>query len=424
LVIRLFVQFLSHSMAFIMKKLVSFVIWALAASVSIAFADLFPVREGNWWNFSFIKTIDGLEGSEIDSGAILWRIIQIIPGDDALYLIKIQQQRDLVRSMNNYINPVDSVFDPPRTTFDTLTLPANYLSNGLTFTNDSCIALLHEPQCAAGQCTLSTAQIQYHGKTITGYIVDPLPCRSKGASNPDCIASDRFTLADGIGPVAFKSGWSPCTFDLFVEEQWTLIDHHASDRWISPDTVAAGTLTTLTLSTLEYVFEPGAFVKNIAMGSNGILLTYMPVYDPSVRLAALYGHGVQIRFQLTAPAAGKYPVIAERLPMDCPTCGVSLPDIECIDTLVVTGPASIKGRVINGASGPIASARKINGTVVLYYADNFNGKEARLLDARGRLLARACVNAGKAVFNTRPLSPGKVVFISIGNKVAWRCVIQ
>jgi hypothetical protein len=414
-------------MGIIMNKFVLYVILALASNVTIAFADLFPVREGNWWNFSFTITVNGNESSEsaFDSGTVQWRIIQLIPGDDALYQIKIQQRRDLVRSGNNYINPVDSIFDPPRTTFDTLVLPASYLSNGLTFTNDSCIALLHEPQCTVtDQCTLSTTQILYHGKTITGYVVDPLSCRRKGTLNPDCIFSDRFTLADGIGPVAFKSGRSPCTFDLFVEEQWTLIDHHASNRWIEPDTITAGTSATLTLSTLEYVFEPGAFVKNIAMGSDGILLTYMPVYDPSVRLAALYGHGVQIRFPLTAPAAGKYPVIAERLPIDCPTCGVSLPDIECIDTLVVTGPAAIKGRVINGASGPIASVRKFNGAVVLYNAGDYNGREARLLDAQGRLLARAYVVAGKAVFDSKKLSSGKVVFISIGNKAAWRCAIQ
>jgi len=402
-----------------------YVILSFVMIASIAFADLFPVQEGNWWNFSFTNTQSGLEGSKFDSGTVQWRIIQLVPGDDATYWIKIQQRRDLVRSRNNFIQSVDSFFNPPRTSFDTLTLPADYLSNRLTFANDSCIALLHEPQCAAvDQCSLSTTQIQYHGKTITGYIVDPLPCRRKGASNPNCIASDRFTLADGIGPVAFKSGWPPCIYDLFSEEKWTLVDHHASNRWISPDTLTAGTKAALMLFTLEYVFHTDTFVKNITIDSNGIYLSYLPVYDPSVRLAALYGLPSQIRYPFTAPKAGKYPVFAESLPIDCPTCAAApLPNIECIDTLVVKDVAFIKDRPMSGAKGPFFSVRKINGTVVLSNANHFNGREARLLDAQGRLLDRAFIASGMAVFKVKRYAMGRVVFISLGNGAAWRQVM-
>lgn len=289
------------------------VVAAIVMTVTIAFADLFPVREGNWWRFTYAMTFGGLEGGlQIDSGTVQWRIIRIIvskndtAGKDA-YLIKIQQRRDLTRSRTTIItNPIivkDSLFNPPRGAIDTLILTRDsiqptgshlYLWNGIKLNKDSCVTLLHEPLCPADQCTLSTSQVLYKGTTITGYMVDPFPCRKKGTLAPNCIAPKRFTLADGIGPVAYELGLEPCIFDLNINEQWTLIDHHASNRWIEPDTITAGELATLTLSTLEYSCFPDSFDKNAEIASNGVSLVYKPVYNPAADCLPRYGVSASI----------------------------------------------------------------------------------------------------------------------------------
>lgn len=402
------------------------VVLLITIMAAVTFADLFPAREGNWWYFSYTITQGGLGSSRTDSGTVLWRIMQIMPGN-ASYWIKIQQRRDLVRSKTTLVtNPAtikDSLFDPARTTLDTLTLTGMYTNNGLILNNDSCVALLHEPLCAVGQCTLSTAQILYKGKTITGYIVDPLPCRGKGLSSTTCIAPKRFTQADGIGPVAFESSLSPCMEDAAIDERWTLIDHRASNRWISPDTITAGAAATLMLSTLEYTCSPDSFVKSSAIVPSPILLVYKPVYNPAADCNPHYGVTTTITYQFTAPAAGKYPVFIESQPSCSPLCAIASA-IECIDTLVVKGNVAVAGRSTTFGNSKTASVRKLEGLLILNIADNFNGREARFMDARGRLLSRAYVASGKAVFNAKMLSKGRFVFVAIGNEAAWQCLVQ
>jgi hypothetical protein len=404
---------------------IPYVVLAIVFIVTIAFADWFPVREGNWWWFNYTVSTGGLGGSKVDSGTVVWRITQIMYGNDT-YWIKVQQRRDLIRSKTTIItNPLivkDSLFDPARSTIDTLTLTGKYGRSGLTINNDSCITLLHQQRYTADQCTLITVQILYRGNSITCITVDPLPCRKKGSTNPNCVAPKRFTLADGIGPVAFESSMSPCIMDANSREQWTLIDHHALNRWIWPDTVIAGTIATITLSTLEYPCVPDSFVKSIAVGADSILLVYMPVYNPLKDCMIWDGFPTTISYQFTAPSAGKYPVFFESRPSCYPICDVSL-FTGCIDTLVVKGVSAIKEYAKHYANGTPPSLRRINGLLILYNAVNFNGKEARLLDARGRLLDRACVVEGKAIFKPKRFSIGKVILIAINNEAAWRYMI-
>jgi len=75
------------------------------------------------------------------------------------------------------------------------------------------------------------------------------------------------------------------------------------------------------------------------------------------------------------------------------------------------------GHIQNGAA-PLV--RKNNGSLVLYNAERLNGLNARLLDAMGRLLDRAFIVEGNAIFNVEKLSTRKIVFIAIGNGSAWR----
>jgi hypothetical protein len=207
--------------------------------------------------------------------------------------------------------------------------------------------------------------------------------------------------------------------EIVWNEQWTLIDHHASNEWISPDTVIAGSSITLTLSTLEYACVPDSFVKSVAMDSKGITFVYRPVYSPVKDCLAWYGTTSTIGYQLMAPAAGKYPVFIESQPSCAPLCKMAS-TIECIDTLVVTGPAAITGQAGHVQNGAAPLVRKNNGSLVLYNAERLNGLNARLLDAMGRLLDRAFIVEGKAIFNVEKLSTRKIVFIAIGNGSAWR----
>ena len=73
------------------------------------------------------------------------------------------------------------------------------------------------------------------------------------------------------------------------------------------------------------------------------------------------------------------------------------------------------GHVQNGAA-PLV--RKNNGSLVLYNAVRLNGLNARLLDAMGRLLDRAFIVEGNAVFKAEKLSTGNIVFIAIGDVTA------
>jgi hypothetical protein len=373
-----------------------------------------------------VKAIGGISGipmhSKEDSGTVQWRIFQILPGNNT-YWIKIQQERKLIKSIENaWALPTNTDSLLPLITIDTLTLTGHYSSPGLVFENDSCFSLLHAPDCTAAQCSLRTQQMIYHGKSITGYIVDPVPCRNRGGSSANCIGPQRFTQADGIGPVAFESGLSPCIMEIAWNEQWTLIDHHASNQWIEPDTVTAGTLVTLILSTLEYPCVPDSFVKSVAMDSKGITFVYRPVYSPVKDCVAWYGTTSTIGYQLMAPAAGKYPVFIESQPSCAPICQIASV-ITCIDTLMVKGSAAIKGQAGHVQNGAAPLVRTSNGSLVLYNAERLNGLNARLLDAMGRLLDRAFIVEGKAVFNTEKLSIGKIVFIAVGNGSAWKCCL-
>ncbi|MGB7567063.1 MAG: hypothetical protein WBM07_04330, partial [Chitinivibrionales bacterium] len=398
------------------KCLVHCVILAIIIMVTVSFADLFPAREGNWWLYSFTTDTSLAGASKFDSGTVQWQVTQNSQGNDT-YWITILQQKNLVRSKTTLVTypPVifDSLFDPPRSTFDTLTLTGKYTSNGLVINNDNCYPLIHQPLCwTTAPCTLSTVAIAYHGKSITGYIIDPISCPL-----PACSPQVTFTQADGIGLVAYESkspSQSVCVTSPMTSEQWTLVDYRAANQWISPDTVGAGSAVTLTLSTLEYTCVPDSIVKSIALDSKGITLVYRPVYNPAADCMPWYGTTYTIGYQFTAPSAGKYPVFIESQPSCAPLCQIASV-ITCIDTLVVKGPASISPRAVPSADGTMLSLRKNNGLLEVINAESFNGREARLLDASGRLLDQANIVGGKAIFQAKKLSTGRVVFIVIDN---------
>ena len=398
----------------------------LVTAVSIAFADLFPAREGNWWRYRYTVT-SGLAGAtRADSGTVQWSIFKMLPGNDT-YWIEMQQRRDLIRSTTTLVTypPViiDSVFNPPRSTIDTVTLTGKYGGNGLAINGDNCYPLLHQPLCwsADPSCTLRTVPIDYHGKTIIGYIIDPVACPLQA-----CAPARTFTQADGIGLVAFESSSSSqpaCIGSTLTHEQWTLVDHYVPTRWITPDTATAGSAVTLMLSTLEYSCMPDSFVKSMSIDAGRISLAYRPVYNPLRSCVSMYELIPFITYRFTAPPAGSYPVFAESQPSCYPLC---LPPsiIECIDTLVVTGAVSAERQAAPFPYGTLPRLRKSDGAIVLDGLGDFNGREARLLDAKGRCLGHASVVAGKAVFDVRRLLGGKVVFITIGKVAAWRCVVQ
>jgi len=395
---------------------VRYIVLAILITASITFADLFPAREGNWWRYSFTADTSLAGASKFDSGTVQWQVIQNSQGNDT-YWITILQQRNLVRSKTTLVTypPVifDSLLNPPRSTIDTLTLTGKYTSNGLVINNDNCYPLIHQPLCwTTAPCTLSTVAIPYHGKTLIGYIVDPIPCPL-----PACSPQITFTQADGIGIVAYESkspSQSVCLTSPITSEQWTLVDYRAADQWISPDTVSAGSAVTLTLSTLEYTCVPDSIVKSIALDSKGITLVYRPVYNPAANCMPWYGSTLQIGYQFTAPSAGRYPVFIESQPSCAPICQIASVII-CIDTLVVKGPASISSHAMPSADGTMLSLRKNDGLLEVINAESFNGREARLLDASGRFLEHANVVNGKAIFPACKISAGKIVFVNIGN---------
>jgi hypothetical protein len=161
----------------------------------------------------------------------------------------------------------------------------------------------------------------------------------------------------------------------------------------------------------------------MTVGADSILLVYMPVYNPLKDCMIWDGFPTMISYQFTAPSAGMYPIYLESRPSCYPICDV--PSITgCVDTLVVKGASAIKGYAKHYANSKPPSLRRINGLLILYNAANFNGKEARLLDVTGRLLDRACVVEGKAIFKAKRFSIGKVFLIAINNEAAWRYMIQ
>jgi hypothetical protein len=400
------------------------VVYAVIMTFSVAFADLFPAREGNWWLYSFTADTSRDGATKFDSGTVLWRVTQNIPGNET-YWVKILQERDLVRSKTTLVTypPVifDSLFNPPRKTVDTLTLAGTYTSNGLAINGNSCYQLIHQPKCwITTPCTLGTIAIPYHGKAITGYIIDPLPCPL-----PACSPQITFTQADGIGLAAYESkspSQSVCLTSPITSEQWTLLDYRAANQWVSPDTIKAESAVPLVLSTLEYTCVPDSFVKSIAVSSNGIILVYRPVYNPAANCMPWYGTTLQIGHQCPALSAGKYPVFIESQPTCAPVCQIASV-IVCIDTLVVKIPTAVAPRARNFADEATLSVQRKSGLLVLASAGNFNGVEARLLDASGRLLDRAHITGGQAIFRAHSITTGKIVFIAVGER-AGKTVIK
>jgi hypothetical protein len=124
-----------------------------------------------------------------------------------------------------------------------------------------------------------------------------------------------------------------------------------------------------------------------------------------------------------APAAGKYPVFIESQPPCAPLCKMAS-IIECIDTLVVMEASAIKEHTKSFSQVLIPSVQSKNGVVALNNAHRYNGGEARLLDASGRLLDRASIREGKAIFKSKKYAMGKVLFVTLDNQTTLRCLIR
>ena len=63
-----------------------YIVLLIVTTVTFAFADLFPAREGNWWRFSFTIDNSVAGSSKFDSGTVQWRVTQNLPGYDTYWI--------------------------------------------------------------------------------------------------------------------------------------------------------------------------------------------------------------------------------------------------------------------------------------------------------------------------------------------------
>jgi hypothetical protein len=365
----------------------------IAAIVStIATANDFPLRVGNWWLFSYRTVRGGLGVSMVDSGTVRWTINAIYPGNTVQW-ITIEQTRSLMRS--TYRSPIgggasdyDSIFIPPRVTMTAETLMNTYGKNAITrsaFVRDTCPILAFEPSALSStQALVTVGKMWYHGDSVITSRIDPSPCRNGGA----CAAPQYFTTGLSIGPVGYFNANSPCMLDAINSETWTLIDHYAPIVWMEPDTLRVGVPAFIDLHSYETTCAPDSIAKTLSLDADDLFLTYQAYYSPLKDCYPVPGYRMTAQYSVTPQASGKFPVYVENLPFCYPKCldPTIVIRARLIDTLVIlpaagamptknhetkTVPESVSYQAstlrVSGmtGSGAIVRVFRINGTLVL-----------------------------------------------------------
>ena len=222
-------------------------------------ASHFPLHEGNRWEFTFSCCSGGWGISLCETGNVTWEITSIeqMESYPVQYRITIAQTRGLERKWRSggiwgdeQIEGVeyDSTFNPPCTTSSSLVLRGVDGTAGLWFEGDSCWSFLldYPADIPNNQCTALPVKAWYAGDSIAAVRVDARICRAGGDTSAQswypCMDPEFFTVADGIGPVAWQRTSSPCLMDAYWSERWTLNATTLNVGGFRPDREAGGRL--------------------------------------------------------------------------------------------------------------------------------------------------------------------------------------
>jgi hypothetical protein len=215
------------------------VLVVLAALGACSAADHFPVQVGNRWEFAYRKSQGGWGSSLTDSGTVEWLLVQleVLESYPPQSRITIRQQTNLARRTyhpgiedSTGSSGYDSIFEPPRTTVDSVILRGTDGVNGLWFEGDTCWSFVLNPDAdySAGRVALVPGKVLLGGDSIAAYEVRSDTCRY---GLPDtvgpyqaywCMEPRYFSTADGIGPVAYRWQSPSCLMDAYYSGQWTL----------------------------------------------------------------------------------------------------------------------------------------------------------------------------------------------------------
>lgn len=221
------------------KRFIAIVL-ASGALLSAAAADYFPVETGNAWTFSYVSTsmpVVPNPPTTRDSGTVKWEIYRLWQPptlasnatlstlNEAIMIVGVIQTRSLVRRTltQTGASGYDSVFTPPRTKIDTISLSDNFpLSNEICFPGDTCPFAVHDPTIAmpVGLSSKDTT-VPFVGSLL------PIACKKMIVSECSCLHkwySYSFTLGPTIGPVEASITQCPGLAGVAYQETWKLIN--------------------------------------------------------------------------------------------------------------------------------------------------------------------------------------------------------
>jgi len=199
--------------------------------------DFFPIERNGFREFSYKKDGGGLGVVGHEEGTVEWRVIESTYGlSKKTYFIgqaKIEQRRYVSHasiSSSPLLGPgYDTVYSPPRfKSVDTLWLfcPGNVVWTRVgswQYPKDPCRFFIHDTAAVKPSDSLKIVSdsVICMGvlRKAVRVISSSCPC---GCATRDCGTRRYFTLADNIGPVAYKEMNSPCIEDANYTEAWVL----------------------------------------------------------------------------------------------------------------------------------------------------------------------------------------------------------
>jgi hypothetical protein len=243
-------------------------LFCIAPAVLSAATDYFPTDTGNTWTFSYVSSSSPAVPNPIvtrDSGSVKWEALRAMGNGIAVYF-RFKQTRSLARrTVSGGGNPgYDSLFSPPRITTDTVILSRpvvlidtlglrDSLGNGLTFSNDTCPAAVHDfLKSVPSTMTVKDTTVQFDGSAYACKKITPSEC--------SCYKSFlwSFVLADRVGPVGAHITLCPGYVGGIYNETWRLVSREYPPVAVQP----------------RLSYGPKGECMTILGGSNSIMLRF------------------------------------------------------------------------------------------------------------------------------------------------------
>jgi hypothetical protein len=208
-------------------------------SVSFIFADLFPVAEGNSWEFNYINNQGGWGGGIRDSGVVTWDIISLnksamttqqslVCTSSGNSSVEIQQIikifRKTVHQMFNEPESLyqDSIFDPPRVYCCTLSFVGN--ESILVNKSNANQVIIHEVK-NINTYEITQTRATYKGDSVPATLLN-LMIIYNDSTEYERMDESGILLSPEIGPVEYYKKSPEDLMDVYWSEHWELIEYH------------------------------------------------------------------------------------------------------------------------------------------------------------------------------------------------------